>query len=419
MRHYIVLFFIFIVQFLPSQVLTGKQESVIRSTIRTQFGAVADETQLNLSGSSFCIVKKDTFFTPPGYFYLFRMAGDTLERMDHSLFHGGNHRRFLFQWNEKLYMLGGYGFFTTNNNLLAFNVKTREWNFEPTTGDVPPSILGLTFKKDNIIYSLNNFKSGNNATADKIDSSAYVLDLKTMSWKRCAHPNPLALFTGECYYSKDYCLFKGKDRSWIIKPADITYLELGNDELGFQPGSYASSIDQNSVSIVRYRPNGEDTYLASLNLDSVWKQKSANAMPLIFQPVSDHTAVNYNLILFGLVVFVPATGLLFYKRHTKKKTQKSGEAEKISTEQEKEFPVETARFDSNPWVNNILVSGKTLLNTEELDEFLNINFLEGDSKKLRRHRLLSDLEKDAPGLITRVKDESDKRKFLYKITVSA
>lgn len=53
---------------------------------------------------------------------------------------------------------------------------------------------------------------------------------------------------------------------------------------------------------------------------------------------------------------------------------------------------------------------------EELDTVLEINHLLLESRKLRRHRYLSDLNKVYPGFIARTKDEQDKRKFLYLIT---
>lgn len=55
------------------------------------------------------------------------------------------------------------------------------------------------------------------------------------------------------------------------------------------------------------------------------------------------------------------------------------------------------------------------INVDELDEILDISHLIQDSKKLRRHRLLNDLDNIYPGYISRIKDESDKRKFLYQI----
>ena len=60
---------------------------------------------------------------------------------------------------------------------------------------------------------------------------------------------------------------------------------------------------------------------------------------------------------------------------------------------------------------------KSVLTIDELDELLNITHLEPDSRKLRRFRLLKELSKSHPFMISRVKDKDDKRRFNYKVIV--
>lgn len=61
------------------------------------------------------------------------------------------------------------------------------------------------------------------------------------------------------------------------------------------------------------------------------------------------------------------------------------------------------------------LKGRTI-NSDELDDLLEIRHLIGDSRKLRRHRLLTDIENVHPGLIRRNKMDNDKRKFQYIIS---
>jgi hypothetical protein len=44
--------------------------------------------------------------------------------------------------------------------------------------------------------------------------------------------------------------------------------------------------------------------------------------------------------------------------------------------------------------------------------------LEVESRKLRRYRHVSELNQMHPGFIKRLKDEEDKRKFLYQINLT-
>ena len=46
-------------------------------------------------------------------------------RKDHSPYHGHNFRRNLIVYKNDIYLLGGYGFFETNNNLEKFSFKTK------------------------------------------------------------------------------------------------------------------------------------------------------------------------------------------------------------------------------------------------------------------------------------------------------
>ena len=70
---------------------------------------------------------------------------------------------------------------------------------------------------------------------------------------------------------------------------------------------------------------------------------------------------------------------------------------------------------ASPIAKKILSTLKTTFDIDELDTLLEISHMESDSRKLKRHRLLSDLEKTHPGLIERHKDETDKRRYIYII----
>ena len=59
-------------------------------------------------------------------------------------------------------------------------------------------------------------------------------------------------------------------------------------------------------------------------------------------------------------------------------------------------------------------SGKTL-RTHEMDELFDIDKLSYDSRKLKRHRLIQEINKKHPDLIQRIKDKEDQRKYLYII----
>ncbi len=53
------------------------------------------------------------------------------------------------------------------------------------------------------------------------------------------------------------------------------------------------------------------------------------------------------------------------------------------------------------------------ITVEELDRLFEIDHMEMESRKSKRHKIINQLNVDCHGLITRIKDENDKRKFLY------
>jgi len=70
-------------------------------------------------------------------------------------------------------------------------------------------------------------------------------------------------------------------------------------------------------------------------------------------------------------------------------------------------------------VTKILLHPQTSLTLDELDTLLEIAHMEGESKKTKRHRLLTLIDGQYPGLIERQKDSTDKRRFLYYIHKNA
>jgi hypothetical protein len=69
-----------------------------------------------------------------------------------------------------------------------------------------------------------------------------------------------------------------------------------------------------------------------------------------------------------------------------------------------------------PLLKKIVKHTSKTLSTEELDQILGIEHMELESRKAKRHRILAQIEVASPGLIQRIKDESDKRRFVYFVS---
>lgn len=406
-----------------SQILSKKQEAAIRNTISSQFGeAHAQSYMLHLGAANFQYLDGDTLFNPHGFQYVFRLKADTLERLDHSLFHGSDNHRFLFTYNHNLYALGGYGHFTTNNNLKYFNLRLKEWCFVKTKGDVPPFILGPAYKQGNYVYSFNNFKAGNNVEPDSLDANDYRLDLKTMHWQRVTSNMEHHTFfpKPQFIYTKDYVVLLKDLKTMVISPQLNKFMMISNEDYGIGIVSKLKFIDRNKCAFNRFNEIRSSNVV--LDFDNIWKTNSTKAKDIVWkleEPSNTSTFFTTICIIIVLIGAIIAGAFINLKR---KKQNVRSLIEAVEEPEELILQPIQAKVESHTDHKELKRIAQLFIdlnvseiNWDEMDKILNISHLEGDSRKLRRHRLLKDFPE---GMITRNKAEIDKRRFMYLINRS-
>ena len=410
---YLITFILFFNIFSNAQILTTKQEGLVKETIRQQFGTSSEHAIYNLGHVNFVSINDQLYYTPTGFNYVYKISGDSLIRLDHSYFHGNNHNRLLFSWKGKIYTLGGYGFFVTNNNLTYFNFQTAEWCYEPVKGEIPPFILGVNFRQGDFIYSFNNYKAGNNAESDKIDSCCYRLNLNSMTWQKIAFKNKPTFFPTELYLSQAYCFAHGRNRSIIVSLASLAYLEINNDAFGISSNAYVTFIKENTLTFSKH-DNNEKFTSVDLDLNKTWKENKDRVksfeVTLLNEKKVNRPLFNFKIIL-AIILSILLLIYIYYRR--------IGASIKIVVTKKTSNPEAGLKQElglaETEAIKSILESNQDILSTDELDELLKISHLEQDSKKLKRHRILNEIQKISPNLVTRIKDVNDKRRFIYKI----
>ena len=100
--------------------------------------------------------------------------------------------------------------------------------------------------------------------------------------------------------------------------------------------------------------------------------------------VSCPNANNGSIVIFGMVYFF-------------KKSKTQGEHKEYNELEQK------------------LISMNRILNTEELDELLGIEHMDIDSKKFKRNRMINEMNQRHSDFIIRIKDDTDKRRYLYQV----
>ena len=392
-----------------AQTITEKQQKIIKATVAKQFGEVSNTLNFDNEINNICTIGIDTFYNRGGFYYLFQLKGDSAIRLDRSSYHGANFNSYFFSWKNTIYLLGGYGFFTTHNNLISFNKNKREWAKVNTGGNGPEFIHGISFRNNKKIYSFNNFKAGNNVSKDELDSSLYVLDLTTMVWQKHKMPIVDLIVIPNVVSTADYFWYQNDHLTILINKKEIKFEIIENEKLNLTRYNKYGYFKDNSLQFEQSNPIKSYRKITQLNLDSVWLVyiKSSSAL---YKPNQNTTIQPSNGIspLWFLISIIPLILIFFiYKRKTKVTASKSN-------------PIELDQIQDNQLeilVLKITKLNKRILNMEELDNLLEITHLEAESRKLRRFRKLSELNQLQPGFIIRVKDEEDKRRFLYQINL--
>ena len=386
MRFYFLLFLL-----CSTTVYSFDYKKAIRTELSKQFGNAANEQSILFGYNHFVQIKGDTFVVPNGYHYVFQLKNGAIQRIDESTFHGGNFGRYLFTWNNTIYALGGYGFFNTNNNLAYFNAKLKGWAVEKTKGNKPPFIYGVSYQLGDKIISFNNYKIGNYIDKDELDSNLYVLDLKHKQWIK-KQLNPKVCFIGRVFCLKDYVLTVGNNHSVLVHRKGLQFVFVDNEKVGLNVKyDQINQISGNTMGILSYGNHRKEALQVLISMDELWLKSPKQAL-IVATNLPKHSSSNGTWMFIIISVFLLVISIYFFR---KKKTQK-------------------VVLDYNV-LEQKLISEKRMLNTEELDALFGIEHMDVDSKKFKRNRMINEMNQRHPDFITRQKDDTDKRRFLYQI----
>ncbi len=384
--------------FLPNisiaQRLSLKQQLLIEKIIQPILREEADKHELLMGKGAFVQLGQDTLLNIHGLRYLFKITGDTVIRLDKSIYHGSNFWRYLFEYNGQIFTLGGYGQFVTNNNIESFNFDSKEWYLVKTSGQKPSYIKGCVIRVKDQLYLFSNSLSGNSIEENISDPYFYQLDLPSLTWKRFPIvQNKLQNFQAEIiHYTTDYILVLDNRNAMLIHPKTLEFIQVTQEELGIKTSYQNISVDNNSLFFSNdiHHPSNEN--LPGVSMVTFWNSHKSKAKKIIlnpsyFQQYPKEIAIS---ILFGIILLVIAV-FIFLKNRIKRKKQ-------------------------TPLIQRIIRHNSKTLTTEELDQLLGIDYMELESRKAKRHRILAQIEVASPGLIHRIKDESDKRRFVYFVS---
>ena len=342
------------------------------------------------------------YFNPNGTLHLFEINFDTtltVRKLSKGIYHGITFNRYFFKNGNKLYSIGGEGFWTTFPKLLEFNFKNKEW-FEIEIEDYPIDtrkvvsswLLGdklkvlLTrgdskgSKKHNFVYGeidMNTFRFKETGRFKSMNST----ELSFGNGNAISESNKYIVFENSRLNNCFYGVFDKNN-------GEILYMNLLKDIPCIDGASFVYLND----SILYYRNS-------SLVLDSVVINKSsyyqkAAIQDIYLKNISQEKIYTISSYSIGFTVLSILIILL-----VKKINLSSNSSDENTFEIEKK----------------LLINKGSIVKREELDELLGIAHLSFDSIKSKRSSMIRTINLNGRLKIERIRKEDDKRFFKYSI----
>jgi len=126
----------------------------------------------------------------PGGGILYEFFNGSVNRIDSSYAQRNQYSGAFFNYNNQLYLLGGYGFWKTKSILTKFNFNSGDWEYVKTSGDFPEGINNPVFVLKNNILHLFNFSERPQNQLDVKNPNLYSLNMETLNWRKGGLINP-------------------------------------------------------------------------------------------------------------------------------------------------------------------------------------------------------------------------------------
>lgn len=371
---------------------------------------------------------------PNGTHYLFSYKANRpgFLRLDRSIFHGHNFGRKLFWFENHLYALGGYGFWVDHSKLIRFNWSTREWDLILTKGPSPGGSPLLSFERNDSLFCIRSIFRGQDGDLPRVVSQMWVLDLHKLQWSNYSFDPNIGL------ESSDYRL-SAENENWFVgttmprsqeviinKKTGKFYLnnsgpplmaipELGLSGLNLMNNEKAMSYIMGDSLIILYEDSlpyaraDLSTYVFEYCRE---ENVDLNDLSRSLNPENDGME-QMSFVSERLVYWLGLLLLLFLYSIEKRFNRKVNKGEFQFNQGFVDRNSLPALSPEDEIADGIHKNGSRHYSQDELDDLFHIQELDYDSRKLKRSRIIAELNKKHEGLLERKRDPSDKRKFIY------
>lgn len=372
--------------------------------------------------------------------YVVDLTSFQLKRQDETYYRGDNCSSYRFFRGDLVYSIGGYGFWRTNNHLIYFDKKTKEWEAVNSYGESPEGIyhgfVSFIPEKD-VLVTFSNYHTDVNHEYGKLklDNSIYQFSFFTKSWKKLGevtHPEISKILEEYSYEDRQYLFFTGKyfvfespnntngiHKYYFINPRTLEVFSYDDLELKY------SRIDLRSIQVTNttvfkngpwvltvlqnQNTNSSNSFIL-INFDDL--AKNARFIGFLNDLPWYKTDWFYGLILFSLVALL----LIFTKNL---KLSKGKKEPRYTALQESKLELENSSLLLLKSIMDSQQSGGMAI--EEVNRILEIDNLAFDTQRYRRSAIINQINQTLTLLtgekntIVRINSEDDRRQKRYKI----
>lgn len=371
-----------------------------------------DEKIINFKANFFqsIVFKNDSviYYNPDGSLHLFEIhLGDTPEvyKISNSVHSGHNFNRNLFLYKETLYSLGGNGLFNTFSGIIYFDRSLGGW-LEINIKNYPFDTKRIvnSWKNGDKLMVLLNFYD-NSKKNDKVKHSFGEIDLNTFEYSErfsfedfppeIVYRNGIGGFRGNYTYDSELYSLHGEfkedgsceyrifdKRTGILKRTSksdalkrvngFSYLYIEGSKVYYRDTRGAiASFDVNSGTVIQ-----------SVNYPEQYKSK-----------------IDYSQQYAGIVFSIIAIIIVVIVKTRKQKNNSNDTTQELANIEKKFFNIKS-----------------TTITKENLDELLGISHYSYETIKTKRSSMLNKLNQNGEINIERIRKESDKRFYDYKIS---
>lgn len=264
---------------------------------------------------------RDIWFTVAGtgMVYQFTPATKSFVRIDHTFYRGHNFGALQFVRKNKLYSLGGEGFWAQSRVLTYYDQEKKEWEIVRTENLGPEAINcgynGYSAKADLIFSAAPAITPYFIKMKKRYDDRLFAFDFKNLRWKLLGVINPILPFktNWDIYWDGTHFFHFFLDELYLIDPLANT-IQLVEDKTQ----TYVVTEDAN-----KFFNKGDTIYIYKENGLSVFKfskQDLLKKAKYVGPFYREETLFTSNIVI-GFLIAIAVGGLWFFYKKRKQRVR--------------------------------------------------------------------------------------------------